>query len=120
LVDHDSPLQFNPDLHGPILNVGVWGSGPLSHPEFVAMNRRLERKVNELKGRKWLYAHAYYPEDEFWSIYDKTWYDKLRRKYHATTLPSVYEKTRVKDQPVISISGRRGVWQAIIGAKKPV
>ncbi|KAI9848911.1 MAG: hypothetical protein M1838_000352 [Thelocarpon superellum] len=80
-----------------LLNVGVWGPilpirtpCPLSH--FVRTNRDLERKVRELNGMKWLYATAYYTLDELWAIYDREWYDALRRKYGAETLPSVFEK----------------------------
>ncbi len=52
-----------------MLNVGVWGWGPKSPAAFVEKNRELEAKVRELGGMKWLYAHTYYKEDEFWSMY---------------------------------------------------
>lgn len=55
---------------GILLNVGVWGPGSTSPPKFVETNRNIEQKVRELSGMKWLYAHTYYTEDEFWSIYD--------------------------------------------------
>lgn len=79
-----------------LLNVGVWGAGPSDHDDFVRVNRALEHKVRELAGMKWLYAHAYYTEDEFWNIYDRSWYEALRAKYHAGHLPSVYDKVRVE------------------------
>lgn len=78
-----------------LCNVGVWGLGPKDHYQFVEMNRKVENKVRELNGLKCLYAHAYYSEEEFWDIYDKAWYDDLRRKYHAESLPTVYDKVRV-------------------------
>ncbi|KAG5981625.1 hypothetical protein E4U55_002737 [Claviceps digitariae] len=81
-----------PDL----VNFGVWG--PLtgqSRRAVVEMNRALERKVQELHGKKWLYAHAYYTEDEFWRNYDRQSYDELRAKYGATYLPSVFDKVKV-------------------------
>lgn len=78
-----------------LLNFGIWCFGPKDRSEFVEMNRNLEHKVTDLKGLKCLYAHAYYTEDEFWSIYDKERYDKLRMKYHATHLPTVYDKVKV-------------------------
>ena len=85
-----------------LLNVGVWGMGPRDHDQFVTINRRIEQKVRELSGLKCLYAHAYYTEEEFWDIYDRTSYQGLRVKYHATSLPTVYDKvkvvTRVADQ----------------------
>ncbi|EXU95463.1 FAD/FMN-binding dehydrogenase [Metarhizium robertsii] len=61
----------------------------------VEANRALERKVAELGGKKWLYAHAYYTEEEFWAHYDRPAYDALRAKYAASHLPSVYDKVRV-------------------------
>jgi Delta24-sterol reductase len=74
-----------------LVNVGVWGRRPktLNH---VDINRRIEAKLQEVRGRKWLYAQAYYTEKEFWTIYNKSWYDSLRKKYFATTLPTVYDK----------------------------
>ncbi|RYP78669.1 hypothetical protein DL771_000336 [Monosporascus sp. 5C6A] len=82
---------------GEMLNFGVWGWGPKDRAEFVRVNRDLERKVSELGGMKWLYAHTYYSEPEFWAAYgNREWYEALRRKYKATSLPSVYDKVRVK------------------------
>ena len=80
---------------GPMLNVGLWGPAPTRHEDFVNLNRDLEHKLREMGGMKWLYAHTYYTEEEFWQIYDRRWYDALREKYNATSLPSVYEKVRV-------------------------
>ncbi|OAQ65143.1 FAD binding domain-containing protein [Pochonia chlamydosporia 170] len=80
-----------PDL----MNFGVWGPVKGSRREVVEMNRALERKVQELAGKKWLYAHAYYTEEEFWAHYDRGSYDALREKYKATFLPSVYDKVKV-------------------------
>jgi hypothetical protein len=77
------------------INIGVWGWGPSKPEQFAAKNRELEVRLRELGGRKWLYAHAYYPEDEFWQMYGRQWYDELRTKYHATTLPTVYDKVNV-------------------------
>jgi hypothetical protein len=78
-----------------LLNVGVWGPGPANQAAFVKVNRELEAKVRELSGVKWLYAQAFYTEDEFWDIYDRKGYEALREKYHATSLPTIYEKVRV-------------------------
>ncbi|TVY39916.1 Delta(24)-sterol reductase [Lachnellula subtilissima] len=79
----------------PMLNIGLWGFGPSNHDEFVRKNRDLERKLKELGGMKWLYAHTYYTEEEFWEQFDRPWYEKLRVKHNATSLPSVYEKVKV-------------------------
>ena len=78
-----------------MLNIGLWGLGPPQPDDFIQANRDLERKLRELGGMKWLYAHTYYTEDEFWQMYDRKWYDALRAKYNATSLPSVYEKVKV-------------------------
>jgi Delta24-sterol reductase len=80
----------------PMLNIGLWGYGPPRHDDFVKANRDLEQKLRELGGMKWLYAQTYYTEKEFWEMYDKEWYDALREKYDATSLPSVYDKVKVE------------------------
>ncbi|KAG6008879.1 hypothetical protein E4U21_003690 [Claviceps maximensis] len=112
-----------------ILNIGLWGWGPSSHDDFVSMNRALEDKLVQLGGRKWLYAHTYYDQDEFWRVYDnnRSWYDALRQKYHATTLPTVHDKVRIdvdaaREQRRLAnqslktkwpVGGLYGIWQAI-------
>ncbi|KAF4632879.1 hypothetical protein G7Y89_g5246 [Cudoniella acicularis] len=78
-----------------MMNFGVWGPGSKNRNEFIRQNRLLEQKVDALGGRKWLYAHAYYTKEEFWSIYDQKAYDTLRAKYGASYLPSVYNKVKV-------------------------
>lgn len=77
------------------INVGVWGPGSTDYARFVQQNRLLEQKVRELGGIKWLYAQAYYTDDEFTEIYDVKWYERLREKYCATYLPTVSDKVRV-------------------------
>ena len=59
------------------------------------VDRELEHKVRSLGGIKWLYAQGYYTQDEFWAIYDRKWYEAIREKYHATHLPSVYDKVNM-------------------------
>jgi len=61
-------------------NFGVWRPGPKGRSAFVEFNRSLERKVADLGGKKWLYAHAYYTEEEFWNIHNRESYDALRKK----------------------------------------
>lgn len=78
-----------------MLNVGLWGYGPPRPDDFLKANQDLERELRELGGMKWLYAQTYYTEDAFWEMYDPKWYDSLRVKYDATSLPSVYEKVKV-------------------------
>lgn len=79
-----------------MLNVGLWGWGPSNRSEFVKKNREVEQKVRELGGMKWLYAHTYYQQEEFWPMYGgREWYDALRTKYKANHLPSVWDKVHV-------------------------
>ncbi|KAG5913146.1 hypothetical protein E4U42_001420 [Claviceps africana] len=112
-----------------MLNIGLWGWGPPDHDDFVAKNRALEDKLVQLGGRKWLYAHTYYDHDDFWRVYDdnRDWYDALRRKYHATTLPTVHDKVRIDVDAARAerakvrqslktkwpVGGLYGIWQAI-------
>jgi FAD/FMN-containing dehydrogenase len=78
-----------------LLNFGIWGdAGWKNRTEAVRQNRALEAKVHQIGGIKVLYAHAYYTEEEFWSIYRRPGYDDLREKYGATYLPSVFDKVK--------------------------
>jgi delta24-sterol reductase len=70
-------------------------TGPKRREDFISWNRAFERKVRGLGGQKWLYAHAYYTEEEFNEIYNREEYDRIREKYHASYLPSVYDKVKV-------------------------
>jgi FAD/FMN-containing dehydrogenase len=113
----ESPLLSRPLKSGLAINVGVWGPVSRDLDAVVTANRRLEAKLTSLGGRKWLYAYAYYTEKEFWKLYDRKWYDSLRRKYHAETLPTIYDKicrtNRVKVKPMrgvfTGLMSRRGI-----------
>jgi len=94
------------------MNLGIWGVGPRNRGKFIELNRDLENKVQELKGKKWLYGHTYYTEEEFWNIYNRTEYEKLREKYHATYLPSVFDKVKV-DFSAEENSVRRSLWARV-------
>ncbi|ORY68514.1 uncharacterized protein BCR38DRAFT_335181 [Pseudomassariella vexata] len=108
-----------------LINFGVWRPGSRNREKFIRQNRELENKVHELGGKKWLYAYAYYTEEEFWNIYDRASYDALRAKYSATYLPSVYDKVKVDlgsngraTRPCWGIrpfQGLYGVWRACWG-----
>jgi delta24-sterol reductase len=131
------PLKQNPGLtmhpHTPpdttgqlpeMLNIGLWGPSPSSPSEFIEKNRDLEAKLKELGGMKWFYAHTYYTESEFWSMFNHPWYLALRKKYRAETLPSVYEKVKVDVEAAGKEeegwrtkwpwSGFYGIWKAIV------
>ncbi|KAJ4128834.1 hypothetical protein NW768_007354 [Fusarium equiseti] len=90
--------QKGSEMSQPMLNIGVWGWGPSDPKEFKTKNCALEEKLAELGGRKWLYAHAYYTKEQFWELYDRSWYERLRERYFATTLPTVYDKVKHVDR----------------------
>ncbi|RMY91810.1 hypothetical protein D0861_02881 [Hortaea werneckii] len=136
----DRPLSLRPRIPesskpagetSTYVNIGVWGPGSTDYGRFVQQNRLLEQEVRKLGGIKWLYAQAYYTDDEFTEIYDRKWYEALREKYHATYMPTVSDKVRVDiskaAQPpatwsdwlrstvwgVWPISGLYGVWKTL-------
>ncbi|SPO02665.1 probable FAD-binding protein DIMINUTO [Cephalotrichum gorgonifer] len=93
-------------------SLGIW-------PLWLAKNRELEGRLRELGGMKWLYAHAYYSEADFWQIYGRDWYDALRRKYQATALPTVYDKVNVAAKTKKS-SDEKGGWKQRAKAMWPI
>ena len=119
-VENGEPAQkqTNTDL---FINIGVWGSGPgyedttAGYERFVADNREIEKKVKDLGGFKWIYAHMYYTEEEFWEGYDKQRYDELRKKYRAEKLPSVFEKIKRPENRGKRLSETRGVVKLVFG-----
>lgn len=94
-ADADTETKAVASADNMLLNVGLWGPTP-PHTPHVAVNRRIEAKLQSLGGMKWLYAQTFYTEDEFWQIYDRAWYEALREKYRAQRLPSVYDKVRTE------------------------
>ena len=121
---HLNELETDEKTLKPVLNIGLWGQAPRS-ANFVKTNRDLEAVLQNLGGKKWLYAQTFYTKDEFWNIYGRDWYDALREKYHATSLPSVYEKvkTDVEAKKIYDLGnqvitlwpfgGLYGIWKAI-------
>lgn len=82
-----------------LIDIGIWGQSKKYISNTVGLNKKFETYAKELSARKMLYAHTYYSEDEFWNIYDKKWYEILRKKYHAERIfPSVWEKTHVENK----------------------
>lgn len=95
---HTSDTMIDKESQKPMLNIGLWGWGPSKHDAFMRTSHALESKLRELGGMKWLYAQVYYSEKDFWDIYGREWYEDLRKKYNATSLPNVFEKVRVDTQ----------------------
>ncbi len=76
------------------LNFGFWDSVeskvkmPAGH-----YNRLLEEKVTALDGRKSLYSESFYPEEEFWRLYNGEAYRRLKAKYDPQgRLLNLYQK----------------------------
>jgi Delta24-sterol reductase len=83
----------------PMLNVGLWGEpsrlNPYDYDAYVQVEHELEAKLLELGGMKWGYGKHFYPQEQFWQMFDTSWYNALRAKYHATSLPTLYDKITV-------------------------
>ncbi|KAM0240358.1 hypothetical protein ACHAPO_002254 [Fusarium lateritium] len=123
---HGLHAEFAKSGTADLLNFGVWGPLQGNRRDAIQHNRALEQKVQDCGGKKWLYAHAYYTEDEFWSHYNRESYDALRAKYGASYLPSVYDKVKVDiegDEKLMNstaktgwpINGLKGVYKALFG-----
>ncbi|WP_093412771.1 FAD-binding oxidoreductase [Saccharopolyspora flava] len=76
------------------VNVGFWATVPLRPGEAPGRhNRAIERKVTELDGHKSLYSNSYFEEDEFWRLYNRPVYQRLKDTYDPKgRLPGLYEK----------------------------
>lgn len=75
-----------------MVDVGLYGVNVQDPTEFRRINRSLEHELHKCGGQKALFAASYYTWAEFTSIYAQEWYCALRKKYNATTLPTVFEK----------------------------
>jgi len=87
-----SPHYIKADM---LIDVGIWGQTEKYMKNPVGINREFEIYLKKIDARKMLYAHAYYTQEEFWKIFDKKWYEGLRRKYSAEKMfPTIWEKVR--------------------------
>jgi hypothetical protein len=57
------------------LDLAIYG---MKQTGDVNYHRLMEEKLRELGGIKTLIAHNYYPEDEFWTIWNKPNYDAAK------------------------------------------
>ena len=76
------------------VNFGFWSSVPLAPGERDGVhNRLIEAEVTRLGGHKSLYSDSFYPEDEFWRLYNGDAYRKLKQAYDPDArLLGLYEK----------------------------
>jgi len=72
LYEMDSSLLY--------INFGFWDIVKTKQKDGY-YNRKIEKKVKELGGKKSLYSTSYYSEKEFWKLYNKRSYDQLKKKY---------------------------------------
>tara|TARA_B100000029_G_C17593660_1_gene963338 strand:- start:1889 stop:3229 length:1341 start_codon:yes stop_codon:yes gene_type:complete len=77
------------------INFGFWGvirgQEKLSEGYY---NRKIEKMVAELHGIKSLYSSSYYPEEEFWGLYNGNKYQSLKQRYDPDArLHNLYQKS---------------------------
>ena len=93
-----SPL-FPTDPSALYVNFGFWDlkSTRAAH-EKGHFNRLIEHRLAELGGIKSLYSDSYYRPEEFWALYNKTAYDKLKSKYDPKgRLSDIYRKCVLRE-----------------------
>ena len=74
------------------INFGFWDIVKTTHKEGH-YNQKIENKIRELQGKKSLYSTSFYTEKEFWDLYNKKNYDKLKIKYDSKNgLSNLYDK----------------------------
>ena len=74
------------------INFGFWDTVPTTHEDGY-FNRKVERKAQELGGKKGLYSTAWYDEDTFWKIFNRPCYEALKRQYDPDgVFRGLYEK----------------------------
>ncbi len=81
------------------VNFGFWDviRTRTAYPEGY-FNRRVEAKVVELGGMKSLYSDSYFTPEQFWGIYNKPAYDRLKAKYDPTgRLKDLYRKCVLRE-----------------------
>jgi FAD/FMN-containing dehydrogenase len=80
------------------LNVGIYVRTDLPEDEVPAFNRRIERVLARIGGRKTLHADLFCTRQQFDAIYDMDEYERLRSTYRASpTLASIHEKLGISD-----------------------
>jgi len=81
------------------VNFGFWDviRGRARRPDGF-YNRQVERQVMELGGMKSLYSDSYFTSEEFWRMYNRPAYERLKRKYDPSgQLNDLYTKCVLKE-----------------------
>ena len=64
---------------------------PGAPPNFY--NRQVEEKLNSLHAVKGWYSTSFYPEAEFWKLYDEHHYKDVKERYDPHHIfPDLYQK----------------------------
>jgi FAD/FMN-containing dehydrogenase len=89
-----SLYEFDPGTT--YVNLGFWSRVELSpgeDPDAGRVNRAIEGKVSELRGRKSLYSTSFYTREEFYDIYGGADYAGLKKRYDPDErFPQLYDK----------------------------
>lgn len=92
-IDHEKyPLNnFKGEF---MLDIGIYtGKQRPPRTEKFYYNLLLEKIAMKLEGHKGLYSRSFFSEEEFWSMYDKKKYTKIKKKYDPNNVfPDIYQK----------------------------
>ena len=85
---------YNLDGSKLYVNFGFWDIVKTKgEKENGYFNKKIEKKVKELNGKKSLYSTSYYDEKEFWELYNGKNYFKLKKKYDPCKIfPTLFLK----------------------------
>ncbi|HYX50645.1 MAG TPA: FAD-binding protein, partial [Ktedonobacteraceae bacterium] len=111
----------NVSREGIVLDIGIYGRSKKYIADKDGTNKKIERYATAHQSMKVLYSEVFYPEDEFWTIYDKANYDAIRRKYYAENIfPDLWNKVRSKDTitPTLSFGIPKLLLETVIGTYK--
>jgi FAD/FMN-containing dehydrogenase len=101
------PIQtFNPNVTYDLypmnketlyINFGFWDVVN-AKSETGYHNKIIEKKVKELNGKKSLYSDSFYSQEQFWQLYNKEVYTKLKAKYDPQRkFKTLYQKCVLKE-----------------------
>ena len=109
-----SPHYFNSSM---LIDIGIWGRSKEYLKDEISINRKFENFAKQMNSRKMLYAHAYYSEEDFWSIYDKQWYSEMRDRYYAeAAFPDIWQKVHVTG--IYKVNFWKGIGKILLDSMK--
>jgi FAD/FMN-containing dehydrogenase len=74
------------------INFGFWDVVPSNGGDGF-LNRKVERKMVQLGGKKGLYSTAWFDEETFWQLYNRDSYQRLKQQYDpGGAFPDLYSK----------------------------